>query len=260
MPAAALLTAGWCGEPPAVPDPEPPVRLARLGARKAEPKALVAQGGSRPGGDSRRPCSRSRRTLQVAAVSDTTDFISESLPWSFFCFVRRFWNQTLTCKEAREEGTKISVIWRGLVKALAFLSPEQERKGRHCPSHRNSRPLSRGLHRTTATDWRIPGGTEISPWESGGLRRKPLCARGQPAGSAWMSGSKWKSFSTKIAKPGCTLESATGVSGNSKKFKGFNLRSLEDTRVLWTPTVLGLFKEPHEAARKASAWACTCMC
>lgn len=66
------------------------------------------------------------------------------------------------------------------------------------------------------------------------------------------------SFSTRIGKPGCTLESATGVSGNCKNFKGFNLRSLEDRRVLWTQAVLGLFQKPQEAARKASAWACMC--
>ena len=36
----------------------------------------------------------------MAAVSDTTERSSESLPWSFFCFVRRFWNQTFTCAPA----------------------------------------------------------------------------------------------------------------------------------------------------------------
>lgn len=44
-----------------------------------------------------RPCSSSRRMLQVAKDSEVAvERFSESLLWSFFCLVRRFWNQTLT--------------------------------------------------------------------------------------------------------------------------------------------------------------------
>lgn len=49
------------------------------------------------GTDRRRPCSSSRRMLQVAKDSEVLEErFSESLLWSFFCFVRRFWNHTLT--------------------------------------------------------------------------------------------------------------------------------------------------------------------
>lgn len=79
-----------------------PLAMAMDGLRRAEPRvAPLPQWGrrpGRPGGVSKRPCSSSLSTLQVAAVSDTTERSSESLPWSFFCFVRRFWNQTFTFK------------------------------------------------------------------------------------------------------------------------------------------------------------------
>lgn len=77
----------------------PLLATAMDGGRREEPRVLLLQCGSKPGrpwGVRRRPCSSSLSTLQVAAVSETTDRSSESFPWSFFCFVRRFWNQTLT--------------------------------------------------------------------------------------------------------------------------------------------------------------------
>jgi hypothetical protein len=119
---AAAAAAAAAAEPAAAPAP----RAGRLGPRNAEPRAPVAQGGSKagsPGGDNRRPCSKSRSTLHVAAVSDTTERSSESLPWSFFCLVRRFWNQTFTCaqrgrsKSGREQQEKSRVkscrVWGG---------------------------------------------------------------------------------------------------------------------------------------------------
>lgn len=50
------------------------------------------------GTESSRPCSSSRRTLEVAKASEEEEFarFSRSLLWSFFCLVRRFWNQTFT--------------------------------------------------------------------------------------------------------------------------------------------------------------------
>lgn len=50
------------------------------------------------GTESSRPCSRSRRTLEVAKASEAEEDarFSRSLLWSFFCLVRRFWNQTFT--------------------------------------------------------------------------------------------------------------------------------------------------------------------
>lgn len=54
-------------------------------------------GGAGPA--SSRPCSRRRRMLQVANDSLVEEErLSESLVVSFFCLVRRFWNQTLTCE------------------------------------------------------------------------------------------------------------------------------------------------------------------
>lgn len=57
------------------------------------------------GTESSRPCSRSRRTLEVAKASEAEEDarFSRSLLWSFFCLVRRFWNQTFTLVGA--EGT-----------------------------------------------------------------------------------------------------------------------------------------------------------
>lgn len=53
------------------------------------------------GTESSRPCSRSRRTLEVAKASEAEEDarFSRSLLWSFFCLVRRFWNQTFTLGE-----------------------------------------------------------------------------------------------------------------------------------------------------------------
>lgn len=62
------------------------------------------------GADSSRPCSSSRRMLDVAKASDAAEEdarCSRSLLWSFFCLVRRFWNQTFTLGErgqARQRG------------------------------------------------------------------------------------------------------------------------------------------------------------
>lgn len=55
------------------------------------------------------PCSSSRRMLQVAKDSEVVlERFSESLLWSFFCLVRRFWNQTLTWREGwHREGTRV---------------------------------------------------------------------------------------------------------------------------------------------------------
>lgn len=108
-----LVTAGIGGLPPAVPVLPPLILLLLLlpllamameGGRRAEPMVAPPQWGRRPGradGVSSRPCSSSLRTLQVAAVSETTERSSESFPWSFFCFVRRFWNQTFTWRHRR---------------------------------------------------------------------------------------------------------------------------------------------------------------
>ena len=101
-----LLMAGRGGLPPAVPVLPPLLLLLLLlqarameGGRRAEPQ--WGRMPVRPGGVSSRPCSSSLSTLQVAAVSETTERSSKSFPWSFFCLVRRFWNQTFTWKEHR---------------------------------------------------------------------------------------------------------------------------------------------------------------
>lgn len=100
-----LVTVGRGGLPLAVPELAPLLLLLPLltmpmeGPRRAVPRVPLPQwdrSPGRPGGVRSRPCSRSLSTLQVAAVSDTTERSSESLPWSFFCLVRRFWNQTFT--------------------------------------------------------------------------------------------------------------------------------------------------------------------
>lgn len=107
-----LVMAGRGGLLPAVPLLLPLLLLLLLpllgtameGGLRAEPSVLLPQCGrrpGRPGGVSSRPCSSSLRTLQVAAVSETTERSSESFPWSFFCFVRRFWNQTFTWRETQ---------------------------------------------------------------------------------------------------------------------------------------------------------------
>lgn len=56
--------------------------------------------GGGAGPERSRPCSRRRRMLQVAKDSLVEEErLSESLVVSFFCLVRRFWNQTLTCED-----------------------------------------------------------------------------------------------------------------------------------------------------------------
>lgn len=109
-----LVTTGRGGLPPAVPVLPPLLLLLLLpllamameGGRRAEPNVPLPQWGrrpGRPGGVSSRPCSSSLRTLQVAAVSETTERSSESFPWSFFCLVRRFWNQTFTWRGTKKQ-------------------------------------------------------------------------------------------------------------------------------------------------------------
>lgn len=81
----------------------------------AMPREELAQWGSRPvipGGVSKRPCSSRRSTLHVAAVSEcAAERSSASFPWSFFCFVRRFWNHTFTCTQPenrKEAGERVA--------------------------------------------------------------------------------------------------------------------------------------------------------
>lgn len=78
-----------------------------LGLARMEPfpvrGARSGLGGT--GTDRSRPCSSSRRMLQVARDSEVEEArLSVSLVWSFFCLVRRFWNQTLTCRKGWEVG------------------------------------------------------------------------------------------------------------------------------------------------------------
>lgn len=58
------------------------------------------------GTDSSRPCSSSRRMLEVAKALDAEEDarFSRSLLWSFFCLVRRFWNQTFTLGQSEGRG------------------------------------------------------------------------------------------------------------------------------------------------------------
>lgn len=60
------------------------------------------------GTESSRPCSRSRRTLEVAKASEAEEDarFSRSLLWSFFCLVRRFWNQTFTLGQRAHRGAR----------------------------------------------------------------------------------------------------------------------------------------------------------
>lgn len=71
------------------------------GPPRSEPFAACGSASSGFGGgagtDSKRPCSSRRRMLHVASDSEVDEErLSESLVWSFFCLVRRFWNQTFT--------------------------------------------------------------------------------------------------------------------------------------------------------------------
>ena len=83
--APELVTAGRGGLPPV---PELLLLLLLLvmlmeGPRRLAPRVPLPQWGrrpGRPGGVRRRPCSSSLRTLHVAAVSETTERSSESLP------------------------------------------------------------------------------------------------------------------------------------------------------------------------------------
>lgn len=60
------------------------------------------------GTESSRPCSRSRSTLEVAKASEAEEdaLFSWSLLWSFFCLVRRFWNQTFTLGQGAHKGAR----------------------------------------------------------------------------------------------------------------------------------------------------------
>ena len=60
------------------------------------------------GTDSSRPCSSSRRMLEVAKALDAEEDarFSRSLLWSFFCLVRRFWNQTFTLGQSEARGVR----------------------------------------------------------------------------------------------------------------------------------------------------------
>lgn len=60
------------------------------------------------GTDSSRPCSSSRRMLEVAKASEAEEDarFSRSLLWSFFCLVRRFWNQTFTLGQRVGRGVR----------------------------------------------------------------------------------------------------------------------------------------------------------
>lgn len=76
-----------------------------LAGRRSGPGVSVRRLGAL-GGDSSRPCSSSRRMSGVAkaleAEEDTR--FSRSLLWSFFCLVRRFWNQTFTLGWSKGRG------------------------------------------------------------------------------------------------------------------------------------------------------------
>jgi hypothetical protein len=88
-----------------------------LGSTKEVPLWLAGRPG-RPGVSARRlgalgtessrPCSRSRRTLEVAKASEAEEDarFSRSLLWSFFCLVRRFWNQTFTLGQRAHRGSQ----------------------------------------------------------------------------------------------------------------------------------------------------------
>lgn len=128
-----LVTMGRGGLPPAVPELAPLLLLLPLlampmeGPRKAALKVPLPQccrSPGRPGGVRSRPCSRSLNTLQVAAVSDTTERSSESLPWSFFCFVRRFWNQTLTLRGGHKTKFRHKISSRDLKQNRAYFPNE----------------------------------------------------------------------------------------------------------------------------------------
>lgn len=58
------------------------------------------------GTDSSGPCSSSRRILEVAKALEAEEDarFSRSLLWSFFCLVRRFWNQTFTLGQSERRG------------------------------------------------------------------------------------------------------------------------------------------------------------
>lgn len=71
------------------------------GLPRSEPLTACDDASSGLGGgagtDNKRPCSSRRKMLHVASDSEVDEErLSESLVWSFFCLVRRFWNQTFT--------------------------------------------------------------------------------------------------------------------------------------------------------------------
>lgn len=94
------LLATFAGEVPVLLTPEEEEDTD--GPPRSEPLAACGGASSGLGGgagtDSKRPCSSRRRMLHVASDSEVDEErLSESLVWSFFCLVRRFWNQTFTC-------------------------------------------------------------------------------------------------------------------------------------------------------------------
>ena len=79
------------------------------------------------GTDSSRPCSSSRRMLEVAKALDAEEDarFSRSLLWSFFCLVRRFWNQTFTFKYlARMAEEKEKITWKKILTVIDELENE----------------------------------------------------------------------------------------------------------------------------------------
>lgn len=100
-----------------------------LAGRPGRPGVSARRLGAR-GTECSRPCSRSRRTLEVAKASEAEEDarFSRSLLWSFFCLVRRFWNQTFTLGQRTRPG-----------------KPEKERGGARGGAKRKERKFRGGV-------------------------------------------------------------------------------------------------------------------